>query len=119
MPWPQRERVPLLTEREARACAWDATLEVPCRTNPPDASGNLSLFRWLLVLVAMVCIQPFEIALEWLALNVFCAATRRVGAVAEPELFRAARSYHVRGACLWCASCKAGVALRSSCQQQN
>ena len=48
----------------AHACAWDAMIVPPCDTAPPDTSSNFTPINIAMLVIVMLCIDPFILFIE-------------------------------------------------------
>ena len=48
----------------AHACAWDPTIDPPCDTAPPDTSSNFTPLSIAMLVIVMLCIDPFILVIE-------------------------------------------------------
>ena len=46
------------------ACAWDPTIDPPCDTAPPNTSDQFSPLNVAMLVIVMLCIDPFVLAVE-------------------------------------------------------
>ena len=48
----------------AHACAWDPMIDPPCDTAPPDTSSNFTPLSIAMLVIVMLCIDPFILVIE-------------------------------------------------------
>ena len=46
------------------ACAWDPMVAPPCDTAPPDTSSNFTPINIAMLVIVMLCIDPFILFIE-------------------------------------------------------
>ena len=69
----------------AHACAWDPTIDPPCDTAPPDTSSNFTPINIAMLVIVMLCIDPFVLTIEVGAATGGAASMRLLGAATGGE----------------------------------
>ena len=51
-------------DEPAHACAWDPMIAPPCDTAPPDTSSSFTPINIAMLVIVMLCIDPFILVIE-------------------------------------------------------
>ena len=93
----------------AHACAWDPYVDPPCDTAPPDTSSNFTPLSIAMLVIVMLCIDPFILVIE-------VGAATGGGKAARTRLLLGATAGGRRAAWDCCALTAVAIVEQHSCR---